>query len=31
LVFTLFVSYITSGPIEQVVAYHRRVRELRTH
>jgi CDP-diacylglycerol--serine O-phosphatidyltransferase len=31
LIFALFVLYITSGPVEQVVAHHRRVRELRMH
>jgi CDP-diacylglycerol---serine O-phosphatidyltransferase len=30
-IFALFVSYVTSGPVEQVVAHHRRVRELRMH
>jgi CDP-diacylglycerol--serine O-phosphatidyltransferase len=31
LIFALFLSYITSGPFEEVVAHHRRVRELRVH
>jgi hypothetical protein len=31
LIFVLFVLYIVSGPVEQVVAHHRLVRESRAH
>jgi CDP-diacylglycerol--serine O-phosphatidyltransferase len=31
LIFVLFVVYIVSGPVEQVVAHHRMVRESRAH
>jgi hypothetical protein len=31
LIFVLFVIYIVSGPVEQVVAHHRLIRESRVH
>jgi CDP-diacylglycerol--serine O-phosphatidyltransferase len=31
LIFVLFVVYIVSGPVEQVVAHHRLMRESRAH
>jgi hypothetical protein len=31
LIFVVFVIYIISGPVEQVVAHHRLMRESRAH